>query len=67
MKKSTEPQRLPNPPERTIFRLNRDGEYHHTVMKADLCLNLTDVRTGRFVTTKPNFSKKSGNKSENAG
>ena len=66
MKKSTEPQRLPDPPERTIFRQNRDGGYHHTVTRADLYINTTGVRTGRFAATEPNFSEKPENKPENA-
>ena len=70
MKKSTEPQRLPDPPERTAFRTGKDGKYHHTMTRADLHLdgvNVTGATTGRFSAEKPNFSNKPGNKPENTG
>ena len=35
----TSSDKLPDPPERTAFRLGKDGEYHHTVTRADLCIS----------------------------
>ncbi len=41
--------KLPEPPERTAFKQDKDGGYHHTVMLADLRLsgkNATIVTNG---------------------
>lgn len=49
MKTSTDnKKKLPRPPGRTIFLTDKDGDYHHTVTAADLGINVTNVKTGRF-------------------
>lgn len=70
----TDITRLPHPPRRTAFRRGKEG-YHHTIMRADLhlddelgrCLNLKDVRTGRFSSDEPNISEVLKNNSKNPG
>ncbi len=63
----TEPTRLPDPPKRTAFRLDKEGSYHHTVTRTDLHLNVIGAMTGRIITDKPNFSEIPKNNSKNAG
>lgn len=63
-------RRLPKPPARTAFRLGKDGEYHHTVTRADLHLSAKGVTTGKLSGVKLNIQKiseKPREKPENAG
>ena len=66
MKKSTKPQRLPNPPKRTAFRLGKGGGYHHTVTRADLGPpdDTTDTIVGNDL-IKPGISEKHKNNQKN--
>ena len=59
--------RLPTPPDRTAFRLDKNGNYHCVVTKADLHLDATDVTIVRLIHEKLNFSDNPENKSKNNG
>lgn len=63
--------RLPKPPERTAFHTDKDGNYRHTVMPADLRLTgkfiYKGAITGRLVNTGSNTREISKKPDKNPG
>lgn len=57
---------LPKPPSRTAFHTDRDGNYRHTVMPADLRLTGKFDITGTNCPDGLNFSAKPRENSEKA-